>query len=84
MIPLPVKQIVAVQGSLADKLGVNADVPLWLKLDSLLFLIYINDFVDGVRPCFRLFDDNIFLYMIVEDPGSVAYMVSTDVSKMQY
>ena len=62
-------------------LGVNANVPLGSILDSLLFLIYINDIFDEIGTCFRLFADDTFLFMIVEDPGSVPDMMSRECIK---
>ena len=76
------KQRVAVEGSLSDILGVNAGVPQGSILGPLLFLIYINDIVDEIGSCIRLFADDTSLYMIVEDPGSVADLMNTDLSKI--
>ena len=76
------RQRVAVESSLSDILGVNAGVPQGSILVPLLFLIYINDIVDKIGPCIRLFADETSSCMIVEDPGSVADLMNTDLSKI--
>ena len=35
-------------------------------------LVYINDIVCNIKLSFRLFDDDISLYVIVENPNSAA------------
>ena len=75
-------QRVAVEGSLSDILNINAGVPQGSILGPLLFLIYINDIVDEIGSCIRLFADDTSLYMIVEDPVSAADLMNNDLSKI--
>ena len=75
-------QRVAVEGSLSDILQVKAGVPQGSILGPLLFLIYINDIVEEIGSCIRLFADDTSLYMIVEDPNSAADLMNNDLSKI--
>ena len=53
-----------------------------LILGPLLFLIYINDIVDDIHSCIRLFADETNLYIIVDNPISVADELNADLAKI--
>ena len=60
-------------------------MPVFLKdqyLVQSLFSLYINDIVDEIGSCIRLFADDTSIYMIVEDPGSVVDLVNADLLKI--
>jgi hypothetical protein len=48
----------------------------------LLFIIYINDIVDGINSNIRLFADDTSIYVIVDDPATVAYEINHDLDKI--
>ena len=75
-------QRVAVEGSLSDILQFKAGVPQGSILGPLLFLICINDIVEEIGSCIRLFADDTSLYMIVDDPNSAADLMNNDLSEI--
>ena len=42
------KQLVVIKGKKMDAIGLETIIPWWLKLDPLLFSLYVNDFVDSI------------------------------------
>ena len=51
-------------------------------LCPLLFLIYINDIVEDIHSCIRLFADDTTLYIIVDNPIQAAETLNTDLAKI--
>ena len=52
--------------------NIKAGVPLWSILDPLLFIIFINDIVNGNNYSIKLFTEVTSLYLIVDDPINTA------------
>ena len=76
------KQRVELPGSASSWAFIKTGVPQGSILDPLLFLICINDIVDDIHSCIRLFADDTSLYIIVDNPISAADELNSDLAKI--
>ena len=65
-------------GIASESVSLLAGVPRSSILGPLLFLIYINDIVNGIRSCIRLFAHETSLYIIVDNPVTSAFILNSD------
>lgn len=72
------RQRVVLNGVASDWASVLAGVPQGSILGPLLFLIYINDIVNGITSSIRLFADDTSLYIIVDNPITAAFILNAD------
>lgn len=72
------KQRVCIKGVASSWKNVTAGVPQGSILGPTLFLIYINDIVNGLGCNIRLFADDTTLYIIVENPVNAAIQLNVD------
>ena len=57
---------------------IQAGVPQGSVLGPLLFLLYINDLLDGMKSDARIFADDTSLFVVVDDPKSSYEILSHD------
>lgn len=74
------KQRVVLPRAASDWTQIHAGVPQGSVLGPLLFLIYINDIVENINACIRLFADDTSLYLIVENPIETAEKLNSDLA----
>ena len=68
-------------GQFSSWADVNADVPQGSILGPLLFLIYINDFSDGLKSECKLFADDTSLLSVVNDINTSSSDLNEDLEK---
>ena len=78
------KDRVVLPGSASSWAFIKACVPQGYILGPLLSLIYmyINDIVDDIHSCIRLFADDTSLYIIADNPKSAAGELNADLAKI--
>ena len=63
--------------------NVNAGVPQGSVLGTLFFLIYINDFPQGLYSDVKLFADNTSLFSVIHDVDASSATLNNDLLKIQ-
>ena len=76
------KQCVVVDGVKSTLLDIQAGVPQGSRLGPLLFLIYINDIVDGLESEILIFADDCSLLASGVDPAETAEQLNRDLNKI--
>ena len=71
-------QRVVLNGQTSSWRPVLAGAPQGSILGPLLFLVYINDLPDGLKPNAKLFADNTSLFTIVKDKNESAIILNDD------
>ena len=61
----------------------EAGVPQWSVLGTLLFLVYINDITDGLKSEVRIFADDTSLFVVVEDPIAAFEILNHDLKLIE-
>ena len=76
------RQRVCFKGCNSSWLNINAGVPQGSILGPMLFVIFINDIVKGIRSNIRLFADDTSLFKIVECPLNAAIELNFDLNNI--
>ena len=76
------RQRVILPGVYSDWSKIFAGVPQGSLLGPLLFLVFINDIVNEIGSCIRLFADDTSLFIIVDDPVASAERLNADIIKI--
>ena len=76
------KQCTVVDGIKSNMLDIKAGVPQGSRLGPLLFIIYINDIVDGLESDILIFADDCSLLACGKDPTETAEQLNRDLHKI--
>ena len=76
------KQRVVLNGQLSSWSNIETGVPQGSALGPLLFLIYINNLLDGLTTNARLFADDVSLFSVVDNINLSATNLNSDLSKI--
>ena len=72
------KQRVVLNGQCSSWVDIRAEVPQGSILGPLLFLIYVNDLLNGLKSECKLCADNTSLFFVVNDVNTSASDISSD------
>ena len=75
------KQCVVINGTKSDLLDIQAGVPQGSRLGPLLFLIYINDIVEGLESEILIFADDCSLLASGLDPTETVEIINRHFSE---
>ena len=76
------KQCTVIDGIKSDLLEITAGVPQGSRLGPLLFIIYINDIVEGLESEILLFADDCSLLASGNDPTETVEQLNRDLEKI--
>ena len=76
------KQRVLLNGQNSSWKEITSGVPQGSILGPLLFLIYINDFLDGLLSNFKLFANDTSLFSVVHDVTLSSSELNSDLAKI--
>ena len=74
------KQRVTINGKMSDWKSVEAGVPQGSVLGPILFLIYINDLILGLKSDARVFADDTSLFTIIDDVNTAHEILYEDLN----
>jgi hypothetical protein len=73
---------VVLNGSNSEWKTINAGVPQFSILGTLLFLLFINDIITDIKASIKLFADDTSLYVTVDTPQNAADIINRDLEKI--
>ena len=76
------KQRVVLNGQLSSWSNIETGVPQGSALGPLLFLIYINNLLDGLTTNARLFADDVSLFSVADNINLSATNLNSDLGKI--
>ena len=76
------KQCTVVDGVRSSLLEIKAGVPQGSRLGPLLFIIYINDIVEGIESDILIFADDCSLLASGKDPCETVEQINRDLDRI--
>ena len=76
------RQCVVIEGTKSDMIEIQAGVPQGSRLGPLLFLLYINDIVEGLESEISIFADDCSFLASGTDPNETAEILNRDLIKI--
>ena len=76
-------QRTVINGKTSTRSSIEAGIPQGSVLGPLLFLVYINDLIVGMKSDARIFADDTSLFVVVDDPATAHEILSHDLGLVQ-
>ena len=76
------KQCTVVEGIKSNLVDIKAGVPQGSRLGPLLFIIYINDIIDGLESEILIFADDCSLLASGKDPTETTEIINRDLNRI--